>query len=171
MIFHTGYYLLKMIKLPNFTFKKINMHISHLAFVILIFAVITNHVMKFEKEVLVEKNQEIELGDFKVKLVNFLEGKKDNYYFFSSEFLILDGYRRFYLYPEKRFYIASEITTKETDIKRDFLTDIYIVIGEIYEGNRIKIRFIYNPFINLIWFSFILLLLPLIFSKFSKNEK
>ena len=58
-----------------------------------------------------------------------------------------------FLYPERRFYPASQVNTSEPAIMSNYLFDLYIVLGESINNDKsYTLRVYYSPFLNWIWF-------------------
>jgi cytochrome c-type biogenesis protein CcmF len=63
------------------------------------------------------------------------------------------GNNKVFLYPERRFYPASQVNTSEPAIMSNVFFDLYIVLGEnINTDKSYALRVYYSPFINWIWF-------------------
>ena len=57
-----------------------------------------------------------------------------------------------FLYPERRFYPASQINTSEPAILSRLFYDLYIVLGEKDIKNKnFAVRVYYSPLLNFIW--------------------
>ena len=58
-----------------------------------------------------------------------------------------------FLYPERRFYPASQVNTSEPAIMSNYIFDLYIVLGESINNDKsYTLRVYYSPFLNWIWF-------------------
>jgi len=146
---------------PNF----LRVHVGHLGFAVFILAIALNNISRFETERVMRVGEVFLHKNISLEFLGMDEGEMGNYYYVRNNFkLTIDG-KEGKLYPEKRYYKASKITTKETQIKRLFFHDIYLVVGEIYNQDRLKIRFIYNPYINLLWLGSLLLILQFVFRR------
>ncbi len=145
-------------------------YFAHSAFALIIIAIALNNLGKYEVERVISVKEPLNIGKYELSLHGFIEGKAKNYLYARAQFELKNKKHIIKLQPEQRYYLASDITTKEVYIKRNFLHDIYLVIGEIYSKNKVKIRFIYNPYINLIWLGALLLILQFFF-KFKYDKK
>ncbi|MFP6778820.1 MAG: heme lyase CcmF/NrfE family subunit [Alphaproteobacteria bacterium] len=77
-----------------------------------------------------------------------------------------------FLYPERRFYPASQVNTSEPAIMSNYLFDLYIVLGESINNDKsYTLRVYYSPFINWIWFGIICMALGGIFSLTDRKHR
>ncbi len=150
-------------------FRLSKSNIAHASFALIILAISLNNLNKLETEQVITKDKPLEFLDYSLNFNGFTEGRASNYLYAKASFQLKHKNKIIELSPEQRYYLASDITTKEVYIKRYALHDIYLVIGEIYSKNKVKIRFIYNPYINLLWLAALLLILQ--FFLRVKNDK
>ena len=59
--------------------------------------------------------------------------------------------------PEIRIYDQPETITYEASIKSNILSDTYVTMSNISKSDFYNIKFQKKPFMNLIWFSTILI--------------
>ena len=77
-----------------------------------------------------------------------------------------------FLYPERRFYPASQVNTSEPAIMSNYIFDLYIVLGESINNDKsYTLRVYYSPFINWIWFGIICMALGGIFSLTDRKHR
>ena len=62
-----------------------------------------------------------------------------------------------FLSPEIRIYNRPETITYEASIKSNILSDTYVTMSNISRSDFYNIKFQKKPFMNLIWFSTILI--------------
>jgi cytochrome c-type biogenesis protein CcmF len=103
----------------------------------------------------------MKLGSYDIVSQNFDQVQTPNY---RSERATLevfrDGKSQMILYPERRFFFASQITQTLVGIQSTPLRDIYIVYdGRNPESNRPEIHAYLNPLVKCIWFGGIVVVL------------
>lgn len=89
-----------------------------------------------------------------------------------SEFLILDSDKTIYtyFYPEQRFF-SNNVFVFKSAINSNLLGDISVFLTKTEEQGSWAIRFKYSPFINGIWFAFILMIMNIFVKLFNKQKK
>jgi cytochrome c-type biogenesis protein CcmF len=153
------------------SYGKINMLVAHLGFVIFVLGLLLNNLFKYELERNIKLSDSFNVKNITMKFIDMQELKEHNYYAVRANFNLLINNKSYIMSPEKRIYFPGSNVTSEVVIKRRFLDDIYLVIGQVINDETIKIRFIYNPFINLLWLGAFILLLQFIFIKFLPRDK
>jgi cytochrome c-type biogenesis protein CcmF len=77
-----------------------------------------------------------------------------------------------FLYPERRFYPASQVNTSEPAIMSNYIFDLYIVLGESINNDKsYTLRVYYSPFLNWIWFGIICMALGGILSLTDRKHR
>ena len=161
------------------SFKKRNVNISriisHLGFGLLIFFIYINHIFSQEN------NFNLKLGEIKktdqyiIKFENLEEKSVKNYKSIVGYFNISDKKtsKTKELKPEIRVYDKPITITYEASIDSNLFSDTYLTMSNISETDVFNIKFQVKPFMNLIWFSVLLLSLGglLNFLSRNKNEK
>jgi len=94
------------------------------------------------------------LGPYTIVCQNFDQSANANY---ESERAMLEiiknGKSEMMLYPERRFYLASQVTETMVAIQSTPLRDLYVVYaGRSPESNRPVIHAYLNPLVKCIWF-------------------
>ena len=75
------------------------------------------------------------------------------------------------MYPERRFYFASQMNTTEPAILSKLFYDLYIVLGERKSKNeKFIFRIYYSPLLNFIWIGIGFMALGGIISLFDKKH-
>lgn len=163
--------------LREYCFKKENkkknlaMLIGHTGFALFFIAISLFSLAKKEQNFVLEIGQKIAFAQYEVLLNNLNFLNRDNYYVAEAEFLVLDRKQNQYvLNAEKRFYHASKQDTSEAEILRKNFNDFSVVFGKILDNNKVKIRLYHNPFMNLIWLSFILVAISFLANFFNREK-
>ena len=101
------------------------------------------------------------LGRYTIVCQNFDEVRDPNYQSERATIEVLrDGKSAMMLYPERRFYLASQVTETMVAIQSTPLRDLYVVYaGRSPETNRPVIHAYLNPLVKCIWFGGLILLL------------
>jgi cytochrome c-type biogenesis protein CcmF len=55
------------------------------------------------------------------------------------------------MHPERRFFPLQRQTTSETSIRTDFLSDLYVALGDADEANNWTVRVYWKPLVPWIW--------------------
>lgn len=142
--------------------KNYVMHLAHFSVALFFLGIILNQNYRYEAEKVVTLAEPTDFNGFAVTLQNLEETIAQNYLLLRAQIEVSGKSGKFYLQPERRYYQVSEIFTKEAVIKRHYHSDIYIVLGEIYAKNKIKVRFIYNPYVNLLWLAALLMFIAML---------
>lgn len=140
----------------------ISMFVGHCGFALLLVSIALFAVNKKEDNFLLEPGDEVNFLEYSITFNNYAFVTEDNYLKMTGEFRIQDRDNRiFIMHPEKRSYLSSSSETSEVDIVRDKMDDLYLVFGQFY-GDAIKLRVYFNPFINFIWLSFLIIAMSFI---------
>ena len=75
------------------------------------------------------------------------------------------------IYPEKRFYSASQQIMTEAGISKNIFRDLYISLGEELEANTWSVSIHIKPFVRLIWLGAILMAIGSMLFIFIKHKK
>ena len=153
--------------------KKINgMLISHLGIGIFIFSIAFNlnfqssfmhmihpgEIIKFENYNFIFRNLHFfEINNYKTLIFNFLIKQQD--YLISV------------IFPEQRFYSLKKILSFKPSINTNFLSDIYILLGDGNLELGWYMKIIFNPLIIGIWIGILLVSLGSLISMRKLNYK
>jgi cytochrome c-type biogenesis protein CcmF len=101
------------------------------------------------------------IGAYTIVCQNFDEVNDPNYQSERATLEILrDGKSVMMLYPERRFYLASQVTETMVAVQSTPLRDLYVVYaGRSPETNRPVIHAYLNPLVKCIWFGGLILIL------------
>jgi len=121
---------------------------------VLIFIGIAGSAFKLDVQQDMPPGAHMKLGPYDIVSQNFDQVQTPNY---QSERATLevfrDGKSQMILYPERRFFLASQITQTLVGIQSTPLRDIYLVYdGRNPETNRPEIHAYLNPLVKCIWF-------------------
>ena len=147
-----------------------SMLIAHMGVAIFVFGVVASTVWDETYELYMRENTSINVRSFQVVLskLSFVENK--NYNAIRGKFLIMKyGNVLGEMFPENRFYIVEGVKNTESSIYRHWLSDIYVVIGDIDRIKGIAVKIYYKPCINLIWLGFLLITFGGIIGLFSNR--
>jgi len=128
---------------------------------VLIFIGISGTAFKQDLQKNMSPGQSLTIGPYTILCQNFDETSTDNY---SSQRATLevfrDGKSDMMLYPERRFFPASQITETMVAIESSPLRDLYVVYaGRDPDTNQPVIHAYINPLVKWIWFGGIVVVL------------
>jgi len=145
--------------------------ISHLGFGLLVLSIALNANLSVEKNLNIKVGEHFEVDKYKLFFENLIGKTEANYDTIVGNFHLLDGNKDIgYLKPEIRIYHQPPTVTSEASIKSGVFRDFYITMTNIKESDYFNIRFQYKPFMNLIWFSALLIALGGLLSIFKKDK-
>ncbi len=117
----------------------------------------------FNKDIQMEMaaGQRLSIGPYSILCQNFDQTSNDNY---QSERATLEVFRNgkaeMMLYPERRFFMASQVTETMVAIETSPVWDLYVVYaGRSPETGRPVIHAYVNPLVKWIWFGGIVVVL------------
>ncbi len=121
---------------------------------VLIFIGIAGSAFKQDVQQDMPPGAHMKLGPYDIVSQNFDQVQTPNY---QSERATLEVFRngksQMILYPERRFFLASQITQTLVGIQSTPLRDIYLVYdGRNPETNRPEVHAYLNPLVKCIWF-------------------
>ncbi|WP_044195557.1 heme lyase CcmF/NrfE family subunit [Ehrlichia japonica] len=146
------------------------MLIAHIGVAVFMFGVIGSTVWGETYELYMKENSSINVKDFQVILSRLSFIKNENYNAIRGRFLIVkSGEILGKIFPENRFYIVEGVRNTESAIYRHWLSDIYVVIGDIDKARGIAVKVYYKPCVNLIWMGFLLIAFGGIIGLFSSG--
>jgi cytochrome c-type biogenesis protein CcmF len=135
-------------------------YIIHLGMVVIFIGIAGQ---AFNKDVQQElgPGEQMKIGNYTIIAQNFDDLANANY---QAERATLDivrnGKSEMMLYPERRFFLASQVTETMVAIQSTPLHDLYIVYaGRSPENNRPVIHAYLNPLVKCIWFGGIVVVL------------
>ena len=150
--------------------SKLNMLIAHLGFAVFMLGLLLNNIFKYEIEDNIKLSEIKNYKNINLEFLAIKQEKKENFFAVKTDFKLFVNNKNIMLNPEKRIYFPGNNMTSEVVIHREKLTDYYLVIGQIINSDTVKIRFIYNPFINLLWLGAFILLFQFFIIKSKQNN-
>ncbi len=135
-------------------------YIVHFAIVV-IFIGISGQAFNKDVQQEMAVGSRMNIGPYTIVCQNFDELKDPNYDSERATLEILrDGKSLMMLYPERRFFLASQVTETMVAIQSTPLRDLYVVYaGRSPETNRPVIHAYLNPLVKCIWFGGLILVL------------
>ena len=118
----------------------------------------------------VKVNSSINIAGYSIDFRGVEDKKGPNYISSTGIFIVNDDGNTSILNPEKRFYPVERSVTTEAAIMSQFLSHIYIVLGEKVGDEEWVVRIWYKPFITLIWIGAFLTALGGIFSLLNRKK-
>ena len=140
----------RILSLPRSTY---GMSLAHIGVAIFVIGVTVSSAWKIEMERSVSLGEDIYIKDFKINFSSYDRVEGPNWNADRGSFIITKNDQILTtLYPERRFYPASEVTTTEPAIMTNIYADLYIVLGENIDGSDLYgFRAYYSPLLNWIW--------------------
>ena len=132
---------------------------SHLGFGLLIFFISLNSIMSFEKDFNIKIGEKKFFNNMSITLESIKVFDDRNYKRFVGNINVFNKKNNKFenLKPEIRIYNQPETMTYEASIKSKFFLDTYVTMSNISKSDYYNIKFQKKPFMNLIWFSTILI--------------
>jgi len=155
--------LSRSINLPRSAY---GMSLAHLGVAVFIIGVTVSSAWREDIEKSISLGDEIFIKNYKLIFSSYDKIQGPNWVADKATFFIFKNKIKIdSLYPERRFFPASQVTTSEPAIMSNVFSDLYVVLGEKNtENNYYSIRVYYSPLLNWIWFGIILMVLGGIFS-------
>ncbi len=129
---------------------KPGMFFGHLGFGFMILSISLFYGLKQEITQQIKINDSLIIKGHKLKLINILNTKKDNY-FAKTAVISLDDKKL--LYPEIRFYPIESQQTSEISLHSNIFYDIYTSVNLLPDRKSLLINVQYNAMANFIWLS------------------
>ncbi len=129
-------------------------YIVHFA-IVLIFVGLTGNAFNRESSALLVPGEEMQIGQYTLKMVDYQEGDTPNYQYGRP---IIQAYKNGKLIrtmkPEKRFYkIGDGQSTTEVALHSTPIEDLYLVFaGASSDGQKFEIKAHVNPLVFWVWF-------------------
>ena len=113
-------------------------------------------------------NENIVIGDFKVKFLDVEDGTGPNYINSRGSFSLEKSGKIINLTAEKRFYPVEKSITTEAGIYSKNFSHIYIILGEKINSEEWMVRIWFKPLVSLIWIGALITAFGGILSLFKK---
>ena len=144
---------------------------SHIGIGVLIVGITISTYYSTQKEIIMKEGSEITLQDITVKFVGIEKKISKNY---SSQVGVFDAFKDdnylISFFPEKRIYNIQKNVMTEAAISSSLARDIYIAMGDQFTSDSWVVRIYYKPFIQLIWYGAVLMILGGIFGIFGREK-
>ena len=125
---------------------------AHAGVGILMLGIIYSSYFPLQKELVMQTNESVNIGPYKIQYKNVDLKKGPNYVFlqgnlniFKNEVFVTK------LFPEKRIYKLQSKPMTEAAIYSTLFHDLYISLGEPVERDRWGVRIYYKPFMSFLW--------------------
>jgi cytochrome c-type biogenesis protein CcmF len=136
----------------------IGMLCGHLGMAMIVWGIAMSSFTGIERDVRLRLNEQAVLPGYIFTLKSLHESHGPNYYFDQATVMVQAEQHTQFLFPEKRYYVASHIGLSEAAIDAGFFRDIYVVMGERLSPNEWTFRLYIKPFVRWIWFGGLLLM-------------
>ena len=128
------------------------MIVAHAGVAVFIIGVTMVRGYETEKDVKMRPGDTVDAGGYGFRLEGFQQRQGPNYQATVGEISVLvGGSKRGTLYPEKRFYTATQMSLTEAAIDTGVTRDLYVSLGEPVEDGSWIVRIYHKPFIDWIW--------------------
>ena len=135
------------------------MSVAHIGVAIFIIGVTVSSAWRIDIEKPIILGEKTIVKDMEITFKSIKRVAGPNWNADRGEFEIITSNRdKHFLYPERRFYPASQVNTSEPAIMSGIFSDLYIVLGESHDNaDSYTLRIYYSPFISWIWFGILLM--------------
>jgi cytochrome c-type biogenesis protein CcmF len=135
------------------------MSVAHIGVAIFIIGVTVSSAWRIDIEKPIILGEKTIVKDMEITFKSIKRVAGPNWNADRGEFEIITSNRdKHFLYPERRFYPASQVNTSEPAIMSGVFSDLYIVLGESNDNaDSYALRIYYSPFISWIWFGILLM--------------
>ena len=128
------------------------MVVAHAGVAVFIVGVTMVKGYETEKDVKMRPGDTVDAGGYGFRLEGFTQRRGPNYQTTVGEITVLyNGQKRGTLFPEKRFYTATQMPLTEAAIDLGVTRDLYVSLGEPVDDGAWVVRVYYKPFIDWIW--------------------
>ena len=147
--------------------------LSHFGFGLLIFFISINSIFSVQHDLNLKVGETKKVSNFEIKLKSLNVFSENNYKKFVGKIIISDDRKNKseILKPEIRIYNQPETLTNEASIRSNLFSDTYVTMSNISGSDFYNIKFQNKPFMNLIWFSVILMSLGGLLRVVLRNKK
>ena len=159
--------------LNSFNTSGLSRIISHLGFGLLILFISFNSIFSVEYDLNLKKGGNKNIDNFKIKLIGLEYSNENNYSKVVGTVQVTNQNKKTseILDPEIRIYKSPETITYEASIKSKILSDTYVTMTNLEGSEFYNIKFQNKPFMNLIWFSVMLIIMGGFLKFFERKTK
>ena len=144
---------------------------AHIGIGVLIIGITMSNYYSIQKEVVMKKNSQVTIKDTSIKFIGVKNKISNNY---ASQVGIFDAYKNnnylISFFPEKRTYNIQKNIMTEAAINSTLTRDIYVALGESLSNDSWVVRIYYKPYIQLLWYGVVLMILGGLFGIFGRNK-
>ena len=160
-------------RINNYPRSAYGMSLAHIGVSIFIIGATVSSAWRTEIETSMEIGEEVFIENKKLIFQSIKNNQGPNWEAEVAHFKVLDNNKNVsFLYPERRFYFASQMNTTEPAILSKLFYDLYIVLGERKSKNeKFIFRIYYSPLLNFIWIGIGFMALGGIISLFDKKHR
>ena len=129
------------------------MLLGHLGIAVAITGVCITVYFSEEKDIRMAPGDVVELSGYEVKFKGVEKVRGPNYIADRGEIEITrDGQPVVILFPEKRYYQASQNVMTEADIDAGLFRDLFVALGDPIDDTAWAVRIQHKPFVRWVWF-------------------
>lgn len=143
---------------------------GHLGFALLILSITLNNLLSREINFSGKIGQIVTEQDMYIKLENIKFADGVNYYRQIAEFSVEYNDQLISLKPENRLYKIENTLSQEADIYSYLFYDLYAILSKVEKNGIINAKFYYQPYINFIWLSALLMSLGFLLAFFNRKK-
>ncbi|PWB83576.1 MAG: c-type cytochrome biogenesis protein CcmF [Methylocystaceae bacterium] len=126
--------------------------IVHVGVVIISFGVLASGLFQETKTIVVAPGDRFEIGGYMLEFQNMTPVEGPNWTARQADIAVWAGSESIgVLQPQRRNYPRGRTTTTESAIHSTLSGDLYLVVGEEFDGGRAAIRAYHIPFVGWIW--------------------
>ena len=148
------------------------MLLAHVGVAVFIVGVTLVKGYETEKDVRMEVGDSTEVGGYSFRLEGITEVVGPNYSASRGEVRVTRGGREVTLmHPEKRTYRTQKNPMTEAAIDWGFFRDLYVALGEPLNATTWVVRIFHKPFVEWIWFGWLLMALGGLLAVFDRRYR
>ena len=173
LVIQTVFDFFKSYKSNSFFSIDLSRIVSHLGFGLLIFFIAINSIFSIEENLNLKVNERKSINNYEIFFKDLKVYDEKNYKKVVGDIIVKNSLSNNSetLKPEIRVYNQPETITYEASIKSTILSDTYITMSNLSRSEFYNIKFKKKPFMNLIWFSVVLISLGGFARLFIKTNK
>ena len=173
LVIQTVFDFFKSYKSNSFFSIDLSRIVSHLGFGLLIFFIAINSIFSIEENLNLKVNERKSINNYEIFFKDLKVYDEKNYKKVVGDIIVKNSLSNNSetLKQEIRVYNQPETITYEASIKSTILSDTYITMSNLSRSEFYNIKFKKKPFMNLIWFSVVLISLGGFARLFIKTNK
>ncbi len=126
-------------------------YIVHIGMVLL-FAGIAGTAFNEDTRAELQAGESLTIGKYNVRVNEIQSGETPNYEYARAEVMVQSGDRTLRtMYPERRFYLASEQPSSEVEIHTTLREDLYVVYASAGPNGGAVLQVYRNPLVRWLW--------------------